>query len=1671
MSVRLNFYASSHRRLQSPFVPSNNPFSLTTRTSHVREFRVWRRRRLKLQNLTRTHLVVCSQLGPIFDDFFHNLISQSPSVNSLDLIAPALGFASGVALYLSRFKSHRNSAVCDVGEWILFTSPTPFNRFVLLRCPSISFGGGELLEDVSEKLVNEDQHFVRLDSGRIQARGPSDGRDGAMEEKLAYQRECVRTDDGGVISLDWPANLDFKEEHGLDTTMLLIPGTAQGSMDEKVRLFVCESLKRGCFPIVMNPRGCARSPLTTARLFTAADSDDICTAIQFINRERPWTTLMSVGWGYGANMLTKYLAEVGEQTPLTAATCIDNPFDLEEAARSSAYHVAVDQKLTGGLIDILRSNKEIFQGRAKGFDVKKALLAKSVRDFEKAISMVSYGFDSIEDFYSTSSTWGVIGNVKIPVLFIQNDDGTVPLFSIPRSSIAENPYTSLLLCSCLPSQDVVNDKSAISWCQNVTIEWLTAVELGLLKGCHPLLKDIDVTVNPSRGLALVEGRKSNKGDRVNKLLDLTKSNAMNGYSVDPIPNMLDKSKTIAETNLRSGQDMPRELRLENKGLQQADNGVLHQLTSSVETESVQEDGIGLSDGERGQVLQTAQVVMNMLDVTMPGTLTEEQKKKVLTAVDQGDTVMKALQDAVPEDVREKLTTAVSGILGQGTNLKNLDVFLSVGGLPNMSSALKSKIQENVSGLSGAEVNSHSSDQRNLKDDLAEVGRQSGGELNSYPSDQGKLKDDLGDGFDDNPPGVSKPAEGPECLPSEKLQNSVNQGQSQSTDTYGVDISSVRKGTDDSGNNHENEELSTAKESQYSDYEENGSETGAKPPFPSSSEKTGVSEATVTNQCKGNSDNVNTQSDIKEENITQRNAEKSTDSSSDQNKTNKSSRAEEAHSSQVSVSDSQPMEMDVNDNQKKEDRNMPQPIPDNKHSLSDSSPPTFSVSEALDALTGMDDSTQVAVNSVFGVIEEMISHIEERDGDNGVKNMNEVKDDKSGSVAEKFDIIYNQKLQRKEDNRNELSLQSDMFHDPSAYSGPEDCIDPQHDMRTRLVEDKLKQNSNWLNGNDIDCFEDHNKASPVGMGENKREEHMVDGEPTPENLGEHVSDIPLGLTKNPFGNSIYNEFLQNHLLSKMLNTKPLDLDTTAALFLDYFPEEGQWKLLEQPGSTGNSIGDITTHRGIDRKVQAHSPAKSNNKDNVIEPLYVILDTEEEQEPIREYETVSQMNGSVGIGDNRSEESICFVKNIILDSLRVEVGRRLSADNLKELDSNLARDLEQVANAVSLAVMHNNDGTWSLEGKGDGAGCILKDAATLNGEHIIKAISFSVQDTMCLRRVLPVGVIVGSSLAALRNNFNVATVHDNSQSEAVTFDKADNYVTKILDHVGEKEVDQAPVDTTDKISGLSSSTNRDKEKAGLNSLNDTVMVGAVTAALGASALLAHQQDLYKGNETCENSSKPFNERGNHQKDLDKLEEVMSERSENNIVTSLAEKAMSVAGPVVPTKEDGEVDQERLVAMLADLGQKGGTLKLVGKLALLWGGLRGAMSLTDRLILFLRIAERPLYQRILGFVCMVLILWSPVVVPLLPTLVQSWTTHNSSRFAQFACVVGLYIAVMILVTLWGKRIRGYGNPLEQYGLDLTSSPKLSVCVCMCECGLEKISACPSTSRQSIHHIVLFL
>ncbi|KAL3535480.1 hypothetical protein ACH5RR_003941 [Cinchona calisaya] len=1597
--------------LKFPNIYHQLPFSSPhSKSQRIPRHRPWKRRKLKIKSPQNLTLTVRSSSfnfnffdSSLFENLFQSLISQFPSANSLDLLAPVLGLASGAAIYFSRSdeksellrnsgKKRNYSRNRFVGEWILFTSPTPFNRFVMLRCPSITFEGSELLEDVNQKLVKEDRHFVRLNRGRIQAK------DGEVEEeveKLAYQRVCVGTEDGGVLSLDWPANLDLEEERGLDTTVLIVPGTAEGSMEADIREFVCECLRRGCFPVVMNPRGCAGSPLTTPRLFTAADSDDISTAIQFINKARPWTTMMGVGWGYGANMLTKYLAEAGEKTSLTAATCIDNPFDLEEATRSSPYHILLDQKLKSGLIDILRSNKELFQGRAKGFDVQKALLSTSVRDFEKAISMVSYGFDEIEDFYAKSSTRDMAGKVKIPLLFIQNDNGTVPLFSTPRSLIAENPFTSLLLCSYLPSKEITSCRSStVSWCHSLVIEWLAAVELGLLKGRHPLLKGVDVAINPSKGLALVESRSLQKNVRVNKLLNVPNFDLLGAHPLDPSNEMFEMGHTAANIPSRSNQ--------ESKGLLPDKDSLGH--NSAVDAESVREEVMHPDEGERGQVLQTAQVVMNMLDATMPGTLAEEQKKKVLTAVGRGETIIKALQDAVPEDVRGKLTTSVSAILHNESNL-NINRLLSLGRIPDMASRLKSKFQEKA-GLPSA----HTANE----------------DLNA--SSQAQRIDDLVDGSNRSQTSKDNSSLGPESelQASEYLQKSVDSIQVPSTNgNVGKIPDSEKKATNDLGNHKENIDSSRDRTGLASDSTENGSEAASKPELPSWPEGAGSAEDIVNEQHKEH-DSGKGQSSIKEENTHQQTEVNTAESSLDQTKNIPATQTEDKSSAPVSISEIQSMEKEGDSTFKREESRVQAGSTEYDPKL-----PSFDVSQALDALTEIDDSTQVAVNSVFNVIEDMISQLEERrdnrdeakdntkENEDKEKNSGyepkergEVQDQKAGSIPEKQYIDDGYKLEKMDDNGNEKISHSDssfIFHNSKQLTSKEDS------GRDPVISSEINTNLSWKS---------HSKSyEKEGDGRNKEYPSRKLSTEKPFKYLDTVSQPnPLSITAN-YGDPLYMEYLKKYLLLNMRNTKSVDLDTRVALFLDYSPEEGQWKLLEESENNSDNIHDDATdiEVGTESEINFSSDVKDTN--SIIEPSFVILDSDRQEERVEKCE---KRNFSGEIDDDTSEELLLFIKSIILDTLKLEVERRVNATDIKEMQPKLAKDLELVANAVCLSVGHEEN-IFFTKGKDR----TLDKFGTLEGQHIIRAISSAVQETSYLGRVLPVGVIVGSSLASLRKYFDVAVVKSDNQSEDVTLDQVEKSTNKNHIQLIIKECGKTVSGKMDQKDDWVGSVDNCSKNSETNSSNGkAVMVGAVTAALGASALLIEQ----KSSGTMENLSKPLEEKDGHFKGP-KNEEEMSEKTQNNIVTSLAEKALSVAAPVVPTKEDGEVDHERIVAMLAELGQKGGMLKLVGKIALLWGGIRGALSLTDKLMSFLRMAERPLFQRISGFVLMVLVLWSPVVVPLLPTLVQSWATHNSPRIAELACLVGLYVSIMLMVTLWGKRIRGYDNPLEQYGLNLTS------------------------------------
>lgn len=142
-----------------------------------------------------------------------------------------------------------------------------------------------------------------------------------------------------------------------------------------------------------------------------------------------------------------------------------------------------------------------------------------------------------------------------------------------------------------------------------------------MKGRHPLLKDVDININPSKGLTRVESR--DKQVELNNLASLSPTDS-SGYTIEPI------NKMLQDIQSRSRKDSQRDLKLDEE-LQGVENDAVQQRRS-VDAELIEQDSADSVDIERGQVLPTAQVVMNMLDEMMPDTLTKEKKKQVMLRI-------------------------------------------------------------------------------------------------------------------------------------------------------------------------------------------------------------------------------------------------------------------------------------------------------------------------------------------------------------------------------------------------------------------------------------------------------------------------------------------------------------------------------------------------------------------------------------------------------------------------------------------------------------------------------------------------------------------------------------------------------------------------------------------------------------------------------------------------------------------------------------------------------------------------------------------------------------------------------------------------------------------------------------------------------------------------------
>eukprot|EP00195_Chlamydomonas_chlamydogama_P007473 CAMPEP_0202906248 /NCGR_PEP_ID=MMETSP1392-20130828/37919_1 /ASSEMBLY_ACC=CAM_ASM_000868 /TAXON_ID=225041 /ORGANISM="Chlamydomonas chlamydogama, Strain SAG 11-48b" /LENGTH=633 /DNA_ID=CAMNT_0049594653 /DNA_START=364 /DNA_END=2265 /DNA_ORIENTATION=- len=376
-------------------------------------------------------------------------------------IAPAVLIGlTGIVGLAAWFDAYRKTRKPNVQM-----QPTPFNQAVMARCPAF-------YEPYRPMPFLTNPHVETIFAAKTRA-----------TPHVSYRREVLSMSDGGVVALDWEHFSAPEEDLPEDAPVLiLLPGLTGGSGDSYVLHAVEESRRRGVRAVVFNSRGTADSPVTTAQFYSASFTGDMRAVVAHVRQLHPNSILLAAGWSLGANILVRYLGEEGSATPISAAVSMCNPFNLtvSNANFEKGFNKIYDWNLASSLKNIFAKHDKVWRGAKGGVRPEEVPNIKTIREFDDAITIHSFGWQSVDQYYAQSSSSLSVPHVTIPLLCIQAlDDPIAPKEAIPYEALKENPNCILVCTPCGGHLGwVAMDGTHITagpWTDGPMMDWLGAV--------------------------------------------------------------------------------------------------------------------------------------------------------------------------------------------------------------------------------------------------------------------------------------------------------------------------------------------------------------------------------------------------------------------------------------------------------------------------------------------------------------------------------------------------------------------------------------------------------------------------------------------------------------------------------------------------------------------------------------------------------------------------------------------------------------------------------------------------------------------------------------------------------------------------------------------------------------------------------------------------------------------------------------------------------------------------------------------------------------------------------------------------------------------------------------------------------------------------------------------
>jgi predicted alpha/beta-fold hydrolase len=191
-------------------------------------------------------------------------------------------------------------------------------------------------------------------------------------------------------------------------------------------------------------RGCGDEPNIARRFYHSGETTDLQFVLGRIADEYPDVPIGLVGYSLGGNVLLKYLGESGNTVPRNAlaAVAVSVPFDLEAGSRYIS--MGTSRIYDRHFLSSLRRKAVAKLDRYPDlFDRHVLERARTIFDFDNAVTAPVHGFDDASDYYTRSSSRHFLEGIRVPTLLLSSyDDPFLPaeILRGVEETARENPW-------------------------------------------------------------------------------------------------------------------------------------------------------------------------------------------------------------------------------------------------------------------------------------------------------------------------------------------------------------------------------------------------------------------------------------------------------------------------------------------------------------------------------------------------------------------------------------------------------------------------------------------------------------------------------------------------------------------------------------------------------------------------------------------------------------------------------------------------------------------------------------------------------------------------------------------------------------------------------------------------------------------------------------------------------------------------------------------------------------------------------------------------------------------------------------------------------------------------------------------------------------------------------